>query len=162
MNAPELITLKHYNGDVEIYLDAIYQVYLSEVVRGNLSFLGIPIRCQYRPATNNKHFGFWHLVSTGEKEDEREIDLRRCERISWVSFVLRNAHDFSNIHCWENERFGNTHIVLWLHQHQFLVILARRRDYLILKTAYSVTENYKIKRLEKERKECVDPRLKKG
>lgn len=160
MNIPDLLMLSHHNGDVEIYLEAVYQVYLSEIVNGRLSFLGLPIRCQYKPAYNNKHFGFWHLVSTGKNEEDRIVDFRRCERVGWISFVLQNAYDYSNIHCWENERFGNTHIVLWMHRSQFLVILARRKDYLVLKTAYLVMGDYKIKRLEKEKGNCIDPRLK--
>jgi hypothetical protein len=159
---PELITLSHYQGDIEIYLEAVYQIYLSEIVSANLLFLELPIRCQYKPPFKNKHFGFWHLVSEGKKEEDRIINLRRCERIKWISYVLQNAHDFSIIKCWQNERFGNTHIVLWMHQYDFLVILARRKTYLVLKTAYPVTERYQIKKLEKEREKCQDPRGYKG
>lgn len=155
---PKLITLNHYNGNVEIYLAAIYQSYKDEIVNAKLFFLELPIRCQFKPAYKNMHFGFWHLVSTGEREENRKIDFRRCERIDWVAFILRNANDTSMIHCWENLRFGNTHIVLWLHQHNFLVILAKRKNYLVLKTAYPVTETYRIKKLNKEMKNSVDPR----
>jgi hypothetical protein len=76
-----------------------------------------------------------------------------------VSYVLKNANDLNMIRCWENERHSNKHIVLWYFTHNFIVILARRNGYLILKTAYQIEQNHRVRRLEKEMALYPDPRI---
>jgi hypothetical protein len=82
MTLPDLFL---FTGDWQCYEDKLYQIYLDEIVNAGLSFNGLPIRCQYRPESKNKHFGFWHLISEGEIETDRTPDLRRCERIHWIA-----------------------------------------------------------------------------
>lgn len=153
---PELITLESCNGQWEDYLNTIYAIFLEEVVNGKLSFLGLPIHCQYRPATQGKHFGFWHLISEGNLEEDRVPDLRRCERIKWISHIIKNAHS-AQIKCWENKRGSNKHIVFWLPNENFIVVLAKRKDYLLLKTAY-VHHARKTSKFRKEQEDYSDPR----
>lgn len=147
--SPELITLQSYKGDWKTYVDVIYQIYLNEVVNGKLTFENLPIRCQYRPATHGKHFGFWHLISEGKTEDDRTPDLRRCERIRWIAYIIKNIN-LPEISYWENKRGNNKHVVLWLEKENFIVILAKRHDYFLLKTIY-VHNNKKTEKLRKER-----------
>lgn len=153
---PELVELTQHAGDCERYLDTIYQIYLDEVVNGDLRFLGFPISCQYRPATHGKHFGFWHLISEGEKEDDREINFRRCERIRWIAHMLKNA-DSKYIKCWENKRKRGSRILLWYEKENYLLVLERRSKYLLLKTAYVHHPN-KTRKLKAEQEKNRDPR----
>ncbi len=153
---PELLKLSQYCGDWEQYLDEVYRIYLSEVVNGGLCFLGLPVSCQYRPAINGKHFGFWHLISEGEKEDDREINFRRCERIRWIAYMLKSGYA-GDIDCWVNKRKRSDMVLLWYEAENYLVVLEQRSKYLLLKTAY-VHHPKKARKLRAEQEKSHDPR----
>lgn len=85
MSLPDLFL---FNGDWENYENALYQIYLDDIVNAQLQFRGLSISCQYRPESKNKHFGFWHVISEGEIEDDRTPDFRRCERIRWIAYLI--------------------------------------------------------------------------
>lgn len=149
MPLPELLT---FAGDWNPYVEKVYQVYLDEIVNANLTFRGMKISCQYRPPTMGKHFGFWHVISEGDEEDERLPDLRRCERIRWISYLIENAEQSDDIFWWENKRGQNTHVVIWHEEENFVVILAKRKEYYLLKTAYCAQSRRK-QRFIRERNE---------
>lgn len=128
MSLPELFP---FHGDWDRYEDELYEIYLETVVRSGLTFGGLPVRSKYRPPTKNKGYGFWHLISEGEREEERTPDIRRCERIRWVSWLVRNALSDPDITWWENDRWGNTHIVIWHENENFAVVLAKRSGYVL-------------------------------
>ncbi|MFQ5753847.1 MAG: hypothetical protein ACE5HI_17815 [bacterium] len=133
MKLPDLFL---FPGDWEAYVEDVYQIFLDEIAHANLKFRGLKISCQYRPPTQGKHFGFWHVISEGKEENERVPDLRRCERIRWIAFLIENAEESDAISWWENERRGNTHVVIWHEEENFVVILSKRKNYYLLKTAY--------------------------
>lgn len=149
---PSLVVLTDYGNNWEVYLESLYQIYLDEVVNGKLSFRGMPLYVQFRPMTHGKGFGFWHLISEGDVEVERTPDLRRCERIRWIPWIISNGESNPAILWWENKRGSNTHIVLWLRTENFVVILAKRNEYYLLKSAYHL-ESHRAKAFEKEWKE---------
>ena len=88
---------------------------------------------------DGKHFSFWHLISTGNDEENRTPDLRRCERISWIGWIISNIDTDPEITWWQNARGRNTHIVILHELEAYAVILAERNNYYMLKTAYTVT-----------------------
>ena len=160
MNLPDLVLLSDFKASE--YLDNIYKIFVDEVANGNLSFLGLPIKCPYHPPHNNKHFSFWHLISEKNetnREEDRVPDPRRCERIKWISYVIKNANDKEQIWCWENERLTkrgrSEHIVLYLHEKQYIIVLRKKPTRLELVTAYVRKDH---KRMIEERKSCRDPR----
>lgn len=136
--AMDLPKLEPFAGDWQAYEDSLYAIYLETVVNGGLTFKGLPVKSQYRPETKGKGFSFWHLISEGQEEDERTPDMRRCERIRWFSWLIDNVDNYAEITWWENKRGQNTHIVIWLEEEDFAVILAKRNGYYMIKTAYIV------------------------
>jgi hypothetical protein len=64
--------------------------------------------------------------------------------------VIREAEKDQRISCWENKRGRNIHVVLWLEEYDFAVILAKRSGYYLLKSAYCVKPHRK-KSFRKER-----------
>lgn len=50
---------------------------------------------------------------------------------------------------WENKRKQNTHIVIWFRRENYVVILAKRKDYVLLRTAY-IVEPHRARKLERE------------
>lgn len=149
MPLPDLLP---FAGDWSSYEDDLYRTYLTGIVNANLSFNGLPIKCQYRPPSKNKHFGFWHVISEGNIEDDRLPDLRRCERIGWIAYLIACAGTDTEISWWENKRGSNTHVVIWHEPENFAVILAKRTDFYLLKSAYCA-EPHRKKAFIKEREE---------
>ena len=152
-NLPELFS---FHGDWEKYVEELYEIYLREIVNGDLKFNGLPVRCRYHPETRGKGFGFWHVIQSGRIEEERLPDLRRCERIRWISWMIKHAHKDDRISWWEEKRGRNKDILLWLESEDYLVVLTMRRGYLLLKTAYCTTTQHKRETLRKNRKNFWD------
>ncbi len=148
LNLPEL---EEQFNPWEEYEDYIYKIFLETVVNNkNLTFQGFPIRCKYLPADKNKHFSFWHIISEGLEEENRTPDLRRCERIRWIAWVINNV-EYERISWWENRRGANTHIVILYEEEKYVVILAKRQNYYLLKSAYIISSDKRLERLKKER-----------
>lgn len=146
-----------YGGDIERFLDDVYgrfrQDFVNDCDRGLLEFEGVRVNLRRHPMVRGREASFWHLTSTGNIEDERTVDLRRCECVVWARAVLNNATDPA-VKKWENVRDGNTNICLWLVEENYLVVLGRRNGYVLLLTAYLV-EEYRRKRLEREYAEYI-------
>jgi hypothetical protein len=156
--AMELPPLEIFSGDWQNYEDRIYAVYQECVIQSNLRFNNLAVRTRITPETKGKHFGFWHMVSEGEVEEEREPDLRRCERIRWVSWVIENCFKYSEISWWLEKRNNRSEIVIWIEAEQYVVVLSERRDYWLLKTSYLATRSGKIKQLKRNREKYAKPR----
>lgn len=149
MPLPELIP---FHGEWQSYEDMLYQIFCNEVDNGTLRFRGNPIRFKYAPTSKGKSYSFWHLTSEGKNEDERTPDLRRCERLKWISWVIANADTSPQIVWWENKRGQDEHVVLWCQSVEYAVILARRKGYFLVKSAYLVTFN-RTQQFAKEHRE---------
>lgn len=159
---PSLITLDQYGGDWDRYRAAIYQKFLDNVVNAKLTFLGLPLSYQRQPEFQGMHYSFWHLITEDHektfRDEDRIPDMRRCERISWIAHIIRHADNLGEgVKCWENKRGSNKHIVLWVEKERFLIILARRREYILLKTIYCHNE-WKARSLAEEHAQSNDPR----
>lgn len=146
--------LEEFNGQWQPYEDLIYQIFVDEVVKGGLRFDGERISCQRRPEQKGKHYAFWHLITSGRSEEERSVDLRRCERIRWIAWTIQNVNSSPLVSAWENRRATSRHVVLWVEAHDYAVILARRCDHYLLKTAY-VVEPHRAKSFRSERQEYL-------
>jgi hypothetical protein len=101
------------------------------------------------PVEKGKEATFWHLISEGKSEKDRLPDLRRCERIRWPRPIIEH-YDQPAIKFWVNERKGEKRLCLWIEGEEYLVVLAKRRGYVILWTAYLVTGTRRKMKLEKE------------
>lgn len=163
-----LVPPKEFDIDWNNYAefeDWLYnEVYLKQIIGGRLSFLGLPVRLKRYPVhENGKAFTFYHLISEGKVEDDRTPDPERCRRLHWVPFILQNAMDMDSIKCWVNSRrrknADTKNVVLWLKDYNYLVVLEKRHDFYLLKTAYlCLSEDWRIRKLELEQSESYDPR----
>lgn len=145
--------LESFSGNWQEYVDRIYRIYQKLILYSGLRFRGEPVKPRYTPKTNGKEYGFWHVVQEGPVEEERTPDLRRCEHIRWISWIIENVNNFKEITWWEeNPKSSITDVVLWLEAKQYVVILSKRRNYWLLKTAYPVDKPHKRRSLERNRK----------
>jgi hypothetical protein len=149
--------LSAYGGNWSAYEDELHTIFLNEIANGGLTFRGQRVSCRRIPETSGKWFSFWHLVQEGKIEDDREPDLRRCERIRWIAFVIANAESHPDILWWENERRTERNMLLWFRQ-EYLVVLSRRDGYWLLKTAYCTVQSGRVRQLRKEHDEFHRPK----
>lgn len=146
-----------FEGDWPSYEEDVYEAFLETFVRPNIEFRGYRVTAPYRPETRGKHFSFWHIISEAQhpqnqNEDERIPDIRRCERIRWIAWAIEQADAGADgFSWWENVRGRNTHVVIWAELWDFAVILAERRGYYVLKTAYYNCRSGRRRAFEKER-----------
>lgn len=153
-NLPPLINIEEYEGADYTerwnqYLEGLYKIYLETVAFGHLVFRTFSVRCQFRPATNGKHYAFWHLMQEGSVEDNRTPDLDRCRRVAWIGWVIQNADKNEQIRVFPQKRGGEKSWVLWLFEQDYAVILWERKGYYLLKTAF-LLKPHKKKEFERD------------
>jgi hypothetical protein len=161
MNPPDLLPLTVYGGDWVAYEAELYRIFMADLAKGRVRFGGLRVACRRNPETEGKWASFWHLVQEGPVEDDRLPDLRRCERIRWVRWVIENAVEHAEIDIWQNTRKTEVNTLLWFRE-EYLVVLGQRQDYWLLRTAYCTEEDLRIFKLRKERDAFRRANLKNG
>ena len=141
--------LERFSGDWDSYCERLYTIFHNDFIVSKPIFQGQEVGARRLPITNGKTAAFWHLTSTGEKEDERIPDIRRCERIRWPKAFIENP---DKLKIWKNKRKNNTNICLWLDDvtENYLVVLGERDGYYLLRTAYYIEREHSRKKLQKE------------
>ncbi len=118
-------------------------------MQGDLSYCGHKVWFYPEKDEDGKESIFWHLTSRQEETDGydsrqprttgrespntlpgRLPDLRRCERLSWIRPVLLRCPDSTqDVLDWDYmEGNGKIRTYVWLHQHDFVIILKKLRD----------------------------------
>lgn len=146
---PDLVLFADYRGEWPIYLEALYRCFEDDFIRSKPVFRGETLALKRHPVIQGKEATFWHIISEGDQEEERLPDLRRCERVRWPRPVIDHSTD-PIVKVWTNERRGDKRICLWFADQEYLIVLARRNHYLLLWTAYPVTERHRKQKLQKE------------
>ena len=151
MKPPQLIMLNDFDGDWDAYEAALYEIFVRDILRHDLRFRGIPVNARRVPEHNRKWACFWHLISEGRVEDDRIPDLRRCERLPLIRWIIENADTAATVDAWEQARRGGGRNWLLWHREEYLVVLAQRRDYFLLKTAFCTDRAHRVGKFRKER-----------
>jgi hypothetical protein len=146
---PALILFENCAGDWERYLRVIYAYFKQDFIDSRPEYRGTRLGLKRHPVVEGKEATFWHVISEGSAEEDRLPDLRRCERIRWPRPVIEHADELV-IKIWENERKGEKRINLWLENQEYLVVLAVRKTYILLWTAFPVTQPHRKALLQKE------------
>lgn len=150
MAAPPLLLLSAYGGVWAAYEDALAHVFETQIGCRGVSFRGKWVNQRRGPVTRGRSAAFWHLIQEGPIEDEREPNLRRCERLPWVRYIIDSAGSDPDIDEWENVRGPERNVLLW-YKEEYIVILSERPKYFVLKTAYDTSRPNRIRQLRNER-----------
>jgi len=150
MNPPEwLPPLFKFKGNWPLYLNALYELFKADFIEAKPQFRGRRIGLKRHPMSEGKEATFWHLVQEGPVEESRLPDLKRCERIRWPRPIIENSED-STLRVWMNIRKGEARVLLFLEEEEYIVVLAERKGYLLLWTAYLVDKPHRKRKLLKE------------
>lgn len=145
---PALMLLADSGGDWQRYVEAIHAAFRADFITDHPEFEGRRCACKRHPMIDGKEATFWHLISEGSVEADRLPDLRRCERIRWPRAMIERSPD--QVRVWRSERPGDQRIVVALADFSYVVVLADRRDYVLLWTAYFVEHEHRRTKLRKE------------
>jgi len=151
---PPLVLMESYQNDWHQYLEAIYQCFSEDFIISKPHFEGKRFALKRHPMIKGKEATFWHIISEGEIESERLPDLRRCERIRWPRAII-NASNSGLVKCWKSNRKGDERVVIALEDFSYVVVLAERKDFVLLWTAYCVEQEHRRRKLRKEYEEYI-------
>ncbi|MHA1395676.1 MAG: hypothetical protein ACTSRZ_19410 [Promethearchaeota archaeon] len=147
---PELVLFSSYNGNWDVYVEVLYNYYSNDFIKSKPYFRGERLRVKRHPQYQGKDATFWHLIQE-ENNNSRIPNIQRCERIRWPKPIIENC-DVPEIKIWENKRRGEKRICIWLEERNYLVVLAKRRNYILFWTAYPVDREHTKRKLTKEYK----------
>lgn len=140
------------------YENKLYEIFLNLYEQNGMFYKNIPVKMKHYPPDYGEKSGFYHLICenyqhTGDESD-RKPNLKRCERIKWPIKIINNCSETcNNLLIWENERHGKQNILLFCPELDYLVVLSKRNDYVLLTTAYPVEYSHRKNKLIKEYKE---------
>jgi hypothetical protein len=152
---PALIMLEDHEGDWDRYLDAIYAQFQADFCSKLRHFENRTVQLKRHPITENKEATFWHFVSQGNVENERQIDLRRAERIAWPLAFMENVND-PTMKVWSETRNNSINIHIWNDELGYLVVIADRGDYVLPWTAYPVEYGHQKQKLNRRWEQYKD------
>lgn len=145
---PDLIEFTDYGGNWDDYVDAIYTAFHDDFHRSQITFDGIRLSAKRHPEIDGKSATFWHITSSGRTEEERLPDLERCKRVLWPRAIIENSTDASILR-WPSSKYRNR-TVLWLKEHDYMVIIEHRSGYCMLWTAFCVEREHTRQKYQKE------------
>jgi hypothetical protein len=146
---PPLVLLADYDGEWEHFLEAVYGFFRQDFVTSRPQWNGTPVGIKRSPVEQGKEAGFWHLITEGRTEADRLPDIRRCERIRWPKPIIEER-EAGRVKCWRNRRGRDKRVVIALGDFSYVVILAPRKGYILLWTAYCIEDEHRRTKLRKE------------
>ena len=150
---PALILLAEHNGNWESYLNALYAHFRRDFIESKPMFRNCHIGLKRHPVEAGKECTFWHFISEGLVEAERQINLRRCERVCWPRQMIEQE-SVRQLPVWEHFRGKERRIAISLPDFSYLLILAERsteRGLMYLPwTAYPIEHQHRRNKLKRE------------
>jgi hypothetical protein len=146
---PPLVLFEQYGGNWEDYINVVYSYFKKDFIDSKPLFLDKQVELKRHPLYQDKECTFWHITSEGEVEAERTPDIRRCERIRWPRPIIDNC-ECQHVRWWRNKRKKEPRVVIWFYEEDYVVVLAERKSYLLLWTAYFVSKDHTRRKLLKE------------
>jgi hypothetical protein len=130
-------------------IDDLYAQFQRDFVANPPTLHGKPFRMKRHPMRDGREATFWHLISTGDDEANRQIDPQRCRRIGWPRALI-NAVGSTRVLWWRTSRGADHRIVIALPDFSYVVILSERQNYVLLWTAYYVHQPHRRRKLRRD------------
>jgi len=146
-----IIKLSDFKGDGEKYVNHLFTIFTRDFISNTPTFKKKKILFD-KGEENGKPRTFTHITTEeNESTNERELCLRRCERIGWVKPIIEHCGD-NSVLIWEAEHFGkrriSNRIYLFLECDDFLIVLEETKwGYYMITVIYVDSPNQKRKHL---------------
>ena len=131
------------SGSWEGFLTRLYAVFTSDFKQHTTVHEGLPVRYDNRvlPDGAGKEEGFWHAISKDDRvSGQRLPDYRRAERLPWARPALEAAaRDEIRVFDYDHgPKDKGIRRYVWLHGHDYVLILMKRKKAFQWITAYYV------------------------
>jgi len=135
-------------GDYSAYIEMLYEFFGADFIESMPRFQRNDVDFSGKAKEDGKERTFWHIITEdskhmprGSNKPERNIDLKRAERIRWIKEIIENYTDPSIKH-WVEIQDNQKRHYLW-YREEFLVILGQQHayPYYILITAFYVSRS---------------------
>lgn len=131
---PPLFEVPSYNQEI---LGGLYTKFKRDFVWSQPRLNGVVVRLADPHLIREKEGTFWHIISSGDSEETREIELERCRSISWIKPIIENCGS-SGVLCWEILEGRKLKTKLFLYPGDYLVVLKRSPNCFKLITAFPI------------------------
>lgn len=146
---PDWILLEEYKGDFKSYFNAVYKIFSAHFLKSNPYFDGVQVTAPRYPEVDGLSRTFYHITHQGEDEQNREPDIRRMERIRYPKFKI-DTHPHAELLVWEKVMGRDTRIHILNVSESYILVLNKRKDYLLLWTAFYIEQKHTVKKKLKE------------
>jgi len=154
---PDLIELNEHGGHWGSYIEVVYAIFELDFIKSKPYFNGKPLKLKYYPIVDGKAYTFYHMTHKGNDEQNREPDLRRCERIGWAKPVIEKNKTWE-LKIWPQIRNGKNRLCIWLemaNEPDYFVILDVRNDYILPWTTFVAEYGHEKRKKMKEYQEFL-------
>lgn len=148
-------------GAWDEYVGQLYELFSRDFKLHTCIHQGLPIRFDSRilPDGEGKGEGFWHVISRADPKSEgRLVDPRRAERLPWAR-PLMESEPRSEIILFDHApgpKDKGVRRYIWLHAHDYLIILQRKPRAFIWVTAY-VVDSEQMRRSLRRKSALMSP-----
>lgn len=138
---------KYHEGRYKEYIDYLYSELMTKFVSNHVIFHGKRVVIEKEEAVDGKRLRFWHLISEGYPEDNREYIPDRARRLHWIGHILDSSDcEMCENLFWYKEEVQHK-IYILCEDAKYLIVLLEMRKYYILKSAYLINDK-KIERIK--------------
>lgn len=150
LTLPAKIYLADFDNDFTAFLEAVYKVFHHDFVETSPQYEGFNVRLKKYPLElGGKEHTFYHITHEGSDERNRVPSIPRMERIAYPRCFIDNAAH-QDLLVWKNMRHNEERILIYHPDERYLVVLANRKTYVLLWTAYVATYNHTHRKLMRE------------
>jgi hypothetical protein len=154
LEMPPLLLFSDFGNEMPKYIEALYESFKKDFVDNRPDFRNKRMWLKKHPLYDNKEVTFWHIITSSSngttREEDRYVDIQRCERIKWPRVIIENEASSEDIRFWENKRNGKKRFCICYGDWEYLVVLEDRGEYVLLWTAYDIRYPHQRRKLEKE------------
>lgn len=144
----------NFDGNWNQYEENLINYFYQFMYNQKIIYSDKKVSLRRHPEYNDNPGSFYHLTckgnNTNSTEEEREPDLRRCERLHWIKPIIEEDHENlcpkDCVRIYEKRHNGDNTINFLFEEGRFLVVLAKRNGYYLLKTAFYIEYDNRLKR----------------
>lgn len=120
-------------------------------MNGNLRFRGKNVDIIHEKFFEGKERSFWHIISEGDADADRELNTERCASIPWAKPLIEDDGNCEKYRIWAkwHDKSKRDRYYICCTEVNYMVILEDRGTHYKLITAYNVLD-YKVKSYEKD------------
>jgi hypothetical protein len=139
---PTKLGWEMFQGDAKLYIETLYKIFKRDFIQNTLQFQGKNVDIIHEKYFEGKERSFWHMISEGEEDASRKLNVERCASIPYVKVLITENGDCDNYRIWKkwHDKTNKERYYIWCVVANYMVILEDRITHYKLITAYNVLE----------------------